>query len=96
MVDLYPDNLAGWPVQAHRNVLSVLLVTVLNWQSASSWPTDQVSVRCPSVCLVSSLLLVATSHLTVLCLDCGSGNVEAFPGLHLVRVRHGQSRQPKD
>lgn len=42
MLNLYPDNLTGWPVRAHRNALFVLLTIVLNWQTKPDWTEKQV------------------------------------------------------
>lgn len=42
MVHLFPDNLIGWPIYAHRNMLSIMMDVMIHWQSMKDWGKDQV------------------------------------------------------
>lgn len=42
MIDLFPDNLIGWPVSAHRNLLAILMEVILGWQKLPNWDKNQV------------------------------------------------------
>ena len=42
MIDLFPDNLIGWPVSAHRNLLAILVEVILGWQKLPNWDKNQV------------------------------------------------------
>ena len=45
MIDLFPDNLIGWPVSAHRNLLAILMEVILGWQKLPNWDKNQVDLK---------------------------------------------------
>lgn len=45
MIDLFPDNLIGWPVSAHRNLLAILVEVILGWQKLPNWDKNQVWIQ---------------------------------------------------